>query len=218
MRSRSSLPARSRNRPRTFELGYAGRRRRHRTAAAPLVGRVAAALTKKRVARQGLPGRVRWRPKPGARRLYCERDFAPFRHDRSPCDSALTERSNAPSDLGIHESRGADRNATVSRQMRDALVGPAIQRVGLGQHAFDDIGELRAGLRVSQQLVGSIPAPAAGRAAGTGGRRASSPTSRAMLVSCIATPRSQARASAYGRATPISTAIIAPTVPATRAA
>ena len=43
------------------------------------------------------------------------------------------------------------------------------------------------------------PVRAADRA---GPARASSPTSRAMLVSCIATPRSQARASGIGRARP----------------
>jgi len=48
--------------------------------------------------------------------------------------------------------------------------------------------------------------------------RASSPTSRAILVSCIATPSSQARARTTAERAPMTTAIMAPTAPATRAA
>ncbi len=77
-----------------------------------------------------------------------------------------------------------------------------------------------AGVKVGARIQASASTPtSASQSRGRYRRplRASSPTSRAMLVNCMATPSSQARATAWGPRVSITSAIMAPTAPATRA-
>ena len=103
-------------------------------------------------------------------------------------------------------ARGGDGSGDVARLRQGAARACAVRRAGRGAH----VGSAR-------KAAGSMPSSrsqSAGRY--TRPLRASSPTSRAMLVSCIATPRSKARAYVTAPRPPMSTVIIPPTAAATR--